>query len=237
MRRLLIAIGTLLVVIVLAAVGVLMIARNVASVSQPPPGPLAYSRSAAVRRADAGVARWLDGQFGLLARQASWLTPAGRSVLDECRLTGGMTSLFGGGTAPTYTCDRTDTRYYAFGGPDQARLSVLGRTLRRLGWGDLTRDSEGPPVMTAQAVTGSAASDDSADNVVLSYSWIARGRHLSVGQDLGALGFRLPRPRSVYIVRSGPDRKQIVGRLTAARQHILIVSIDVTYATKTLHHD
>lgn len=34
-----------------------------------------------------------------------------------------------------YACDRTDTRYYVYGGPDQAPLRVLRRALRALGWG------------------------------------------------------------------------------------------------------
>jgi len=245
-RGLLTGCGVLLaIVIVLVVVAAIVIGRNIANPGRRLPSPGPYARSAAVRRADVLARSYQDRQFARLPKGLAWLVPAGRSILDTCSVGGGVTSLFGGGGEAQEICDRTDTRYYVFGGSASARVGQLKHVLRQLGWGQFLLQANDPPSgtppsgtapeVTAQPETGSALADDTATSMQLQYSWLVQGRLIDVGRELGAVGQRIAQHRNTYLELTAANQKQLVAELTPARRHILIVSIDVTYATKVVN--
>ena len=104
---------------------VIVVVRFYATGAAALPNAAAYGRSAPVRQADAAAAAWQDRQFGALQGQQRWLVPAGRSVADDCMGSGGGSGPFGGETLSNVSCQRTDTRYYAFAGACATRRSEL----------------------------------------------------------------------------------------------------------------
>lgn len=223
--------GLAAVLAALVVAAVVWLGHTTAKLSAPPPGPAAYARSAGVRGDDAAAGAWQDQFFASLRARAPWLAPAGRSVLDVCSAGGGGGGLFDGGSEVIYTCDRYDTRYYAYGGDDAARLRSLRQVLSRLGWGGFTTavPSAGAPLPVVSA-DPTALLAVPVGKAGLQYSWSGRGGRLNLRQDLGAVPARTAPDRDTYLQVVRPDQSQILASLTASRPYVLIVSIDAAYA-------
>jgi hypothetical protein len=226
-------VNRLITVVVVVAVGVivlitgaaLLISHNIAVSRAAPPGPSGYARSAAARKADDAAASWQDQEFASLSRLAPWLGPAGRSLIDACSESGGPGGIFGGGTAVTYSCQRTDTRYYSYGG---TRIAEFNAVLTRLGWHGFAYLPDGTawPEISAQPGT----LPGSIGKLSLEYSWAAHGTALDPDQELGAIPRALPAGEHYYLQVVRPGASSILARLTAADNQVLIVSLTEYYA-------
>jgi hypothetical protein len=219
------------VVIALIAGAGLLIAHNIAARQAPPPGPSGYARSTAVRTADEAAASWQDQEFAALSRLAPWLRQAGRSVIDACSGSGGTSGLFGGGSELAYSCQRTDTRYYGYGGTAIAGFDAV---LTRLGWDDFTYMPTGLrlPEVTAEPSTlaGSAGSAESIGKIGLEYSVAGPGSELVLDQQPGAVPQVLPTREQYYLQVVRSSARSILAHLTPADNQVLIVSLMEYYA-------
>jgi hypothetical protein len=201
-----------------------------------PPDTAAFARAFAARHADAIDSNWIDQQFAQLTRLVPQLTSSGRSVFDVCSPSSSPGPLFGGGaTAYGFTCERTDTRYYAFGQPSAGQVRQLEQVLGRLGWGVFT---PGPPAGTPAAlpvVDASPVTTISAQMIGktgLKFSWAERGSQLNLASDAGVVPPPVGPARNTYIALQRPSLKGILSHLTAGRPHLLIVSLTVIYAQR-----
>lgn len=220
-------------VIVLAA-GLSLWLRHTTAESAPP-DPAAFARSLATRHADEIDTTWDSAQFTRLAQLVPQLTGGGRAVFDACSVEGSPSGLFGGGTGYEFTCSRTDTRYYAFGGPSAAGIRRAERALRQLGWGGFiagprTGSPAGLPVMNADPLTPVAAPP--AGKTGLKLSWAEHATRLNLEHNVGTVPTIIAPRRNTYIAVQRPSLKEILASLTAARPHLLIVSMTATYAQR-----
>jgi hypothetical protein len=200
------------------------------------PDTAAFARAFAARHADAIDSKWIDQQFAQLARLAPQLTSSGRSVFDVCSPSSPPGPFLGSGAvAYGFTCQRTDTRYYAFGGPSAGRVRQLEQVLSRLGWGMFTPGSPAGtptalPVVDASPMTTSSGS--MIGKTGLKFSWAERGIRLDLATDAGAVPPVFGPSVNTYIALQRPSLKGILSHLSADRPHLLIVSLTVIYAQR-----
>lgn len=218
-------------VIVLAGALILWLRHTEGKIDKPAPNPAAYARSTPVRSADAADQSWLARQFAGVVEKAPWLIPVGSSGFDVCSVEGGAPGLFGGGTGYGFYCSRTGTRYYAYGPQGAARIRQLKRALRGLGWAGFESQSEpgqaSLPVFSAQP----AAAALPAGKTELEYSRAQRGNQVYLARDLGAVPSLVAPDLNAYLDVIRPSRAAILGQLTPAHDHLLIISITADYAT------
>jgi hypothetical protein len=201
-----------------------------------PPDTAAFARAFDARHADAIDSRWIDQQFVQLTRLVPELTSSGRSVFDVCSPSRSTGPLIGSG-AMTYgfICQRTDTRYYAFGEPSAGLVGQLEQVLSRLGWGMYTPGSPAGtpaalPVVEASPLTTSPGT--MTGKTGLKFSWAERGSQLDLATDAGAVPPLFGPQVNTYITVQRPSLKGILSHLTAERPHLLIVSLTVIYAQR-----
>jgi hypothetical protein len=202
-----------------------------------PPDTAAFARAFTARHADAIDSKWIDQQFAQLTRLVPQLTSSGRSVFDVCSPSNPGGPFFGSGAmAYGFTCQRTDTRYYAFGGPSAGRVRQVEQVLSRLGWGMFTPDSPSGtpaalPVVDASPVTTSSA--PMTGKTGLKFSWAERGIQLNPASYVGAVPPVVTPHGNTYIVAvQRPILKGILSHLTPERPHLFIVSLTVIYAQR-----
>jgi hypothetical protein len=226
------------VVAVALAVGLLFWLRHtVKSIESGPSSASsrAFAESLLTRRSDGADGKWIGQEFARLARLVPWLTASGHSVFDVCSAAGSSGSLFGGGSVRyEIQCNRTDGRYYTYGGSSAARVHQLERALSRMGWGTFTpvpatEDSSALPVVAADPSAGMPPTGKSA----LQFSWSRRGSQLDLERDIGAVPPLVAPQRNTYIEVLRPTLKAILSHLSAARRHVLIIALTVTYADRT----
>jgi hypothetical protein len=221
-------------VIVLAGALILWLRYTTGKIDKPAPNPAAYARSTPVRSADAADESWLGRQFAGVLEKAPWLIPAGSSVFDVCSVEGGAPGLFGGGTGYGFYCSRTGTRYYAYGSPGAARVRQLRRALRGLGWAGFESESEPGQVSLPTFSAQPAAAAPPAGKTGLEYSWAQHGNQVNLARELGAVPSLVAPDLNTYLDVLRPSRAAILGQLTPAHDHLLIVSITADYATRQL---
>ncbi|MBO0824725.1 MAG: hypothetical protein J2P27_12835 [Actinobacteria bacterium] len=215
----------------MVAIVVLWLRHSFETIQPPAPSPAAFARSAPVRQADETDVSWIDDQFAALAGFAPWLTDAGRSVLDECSVAGGG-SLVGGIDPYQFSCTRTDTRYYAYGGSPGVHIQLLRQALNHLGWTSLslipsTQASTSLPVISAAP---DGTSGLLAGKAGLQFSWTERNGPLNLGQQLGAVSRQTAPQRNTYIETMQPSIHAISSHLTPSHPYLLIVQIAAIYA-------
>lgn len=191
------------------------------------PSPAVYARSAPVRSADVSAGQWTAEQFSGLAAGASWLAPVGRSVLDYCSVQSGSAGLLGGGSGHSFSCSRTEARYYAYRGAGHDRRAQLQRALQRQGWGQFLPLGPSPrPVTDAHWI--SAGDQPPAPDPDLRFSWVSPGR-LDVVHDLGGIGALAAPDRATYLQTVRASRSAILSQLDPGEQ-VLIVAVSLRYA-------
>jgi hypothetical protein len=200
------------------------------------PDVRAYARSGFVRSADRAYAAWFDGQFAALGRAASWLRPAGQSVLDVCQALPSGGAGYGGATSWSLSCQRAQAGYYAYRGDGAARVAQLERTLTRIGWGGFTftpglAATAGQPATPAVLQAGYIASQTApAGKAGLIISW------LSPAQTRAVRGYvRLPVVRATaYVdpIRVVPPDLGLISRAAAQAEGNLVVVELVAEYTK-----
>jgi hypothetical protein len=200
----------------------------------PPPDTAAFARALAVRHADAIDSKWMDQQFAQLTRLVPQLTSSGRSVFDVCSPSSSPGPVIGSGAiAYRFSCERTDTRYYAFGEPSADLVRQLEQVLSRLGWGMFTAGQPAGtptalPVVDASPVT--AISGPMIGKTGLKFSWAERGIQLDLANDAGAVPpAGVPQGNTHVMAVQRPGLKVILSHLTGERPHLLIVSLTVIY--------
>jgi hypothetical protein len=224
------------VAVIVLAVGLFLWFRH--TMARPAaPDTAAFARAFTARHADVIDSKWIDQQFAQLTRLAPQLTSSGRSLFDVCSPSNpDGPFLSSGATAYGYTCQRTDTRYYAFAGPSAGRVRQLEQVLSRLGWGMFTPDQPAGtpaalPVVDASPVTTS--SGPMTGKTGLKFSWAERGVELNLASDAGAVpAVGTPHDNTYVIAVQRPSLKGILSHLTADRPHLLIVSLTVIYAER-----
>jgi hypothetical protein len=167
---------------------------------------------------------------------APWLNASGRSVFDVCFVAGSGGSLFGGGSAGyDIQCNRTDTRYYTYGGSTTAHVGQLERALGHMGWGTFTSASArgGSAALPVVAVTPPAGTPP-AGKSTLQISWAEHGSQLDLGRDIGAVPPLAAPQRNTYIEVLRPSLKGILSRLSDTHSHVLIIALTATYADRTV---
>jgi hypothetical protein len=200
------------------------------------PDTAAFALAFAARHADAIDGKWIDQQFAQLTRLVPQLTSGGRSVFDVCWPSSSPETLSGSAAiAYGFTCERTDTRYYAFGGSSAGRVDQVERVLSRLGWGMFTPGSPAGtpaalPVVDASPVTTS--SGPMTGKTGLKFSWAERGIQLNLASDVGAVPAVVPQGNTYIVAVQRPSLKGILSHLTAERPQLLIVSLTVIYARR-----
>jgi hypothetical protein len=200
------------------------------------PDTAAFARAFAARHADAIDSKWIDRQFAQFTRLAPQLTSSGRSVFDVCSPAHSPGPLFGSGAiAYGFTCQRTDTRYYAFGGPSAGPVRRLEQVFSRLGWGMFITGSPAGtptalPVVDASPVT--TISGPMTGKTGLKFSWAERGIQLNLATDAGSIPPVVPHGASYIIAVQRPSLKGILSHLTTERPHLLIVSLTAIYAQR-----
>ena len=239
-RRLAIA-GFVAVTAVLAigAGFALWVGHNIKRASAPPPGPASYARSTNVRRADSTAIAWQATEFGALQRMAPWLIPAGQSMLDTCSVGGGAGGLFGGGAPVTYSCQRTETRYYVYGASPWRRRTQLEQALGQLGWENFVSQSttahSSAPIADAELIGARVSLPGKVTpigKVSLQYSWDDRGSAFTPAGNLGDVPRVLASSSTrIDLQASGVTQAQISAHLSASHDHVLIVSINEYYAS------
>jgi hypothetical protein len=216
------------------AVGLFLWLRHTMAVPAAP-DPAAFARSYATRHADANDSKWIDQQFAQLTLLAPQLTSSGRSVFDVCSVSGSAGGPFGGGTGYAFTCKRTDTRYYAWGGPSAGGVRQLEQALRRLGWGMFTPVSPAAGAPAALSVVDASLLTTTSALLIgktgLDFSWAQRGINLAGA--IRAVPPVVAPQRNTYIAVQRPSPKEILSHLTANSPDLLILSFSVTYAQQS----
>jgi hypothetical protein len=237
-RGVMVAVWLTIGLILLAAGAFLWIRHNVNATGHAAQNPAGFAHSAPVRRADAADARWLDQQFTRLEGTAPWLSPAGRSVFDVCSADGSAGSLFGGGGARfSFSCQRVDSRYFAFSGPVSARIRQLRRSLGEAGW--TAFESAGSAGASPLPVIGAGVAgqdDPPAGTAVLQLSWAQGGSQVDLQRDIGAVPRLVAPQRNTYLAAIRPGLTAVLGHLTSQHPHLLVVSVAARYAVKNLTH-
>jgi hypothetical protein len=220
-------------VIVLAGAFILWLRYTTGKIDRPAPNPAAYARSTPVRRADAADDSWLGRQFAGVLAKAPWLIPVGSSVFDVCSVEGQGAVLFGGSSGYGFYCSRMRTWYYAYGPQGAARIRQVKRALRGLGWAEFESEPGVPgqaslPTFSAQQTPAAPP----AGRAELEYSWAQRGDQVNLARDLGAVPSLVAPDLNTYLEAMRPSPAAILGRLTPAHDHLLIISITADYATR-----
>jgi len=201
----------------------------------PAPDTAAYTRSATVRRLDQATATWFSGQFRQLGDQASWLRPAGQSVLDYCDASG-TAAAFSGPASWSLSCQRSQVRYYAYGGASASRLRQLERALTRQGWGAFTvvpatPAPAGQPASLPMLIADFTDRPSPVPKIGLQLSWISPAAAQALKQDIG-----MPVATSSRVIAwtqvTAPNLSQITSALTPQRDSVLIVTLRCTYAAR-----
>jgi hypothetical protein len=224
--RLVMMVALLTAAVIVVVIGAVAWLRHTTATANPV-SPELFARSAPARQADSAAGNLLRQQFSGLAVRASWLAPAGRSVLDGCAAAPG--GLDPAGYGPS--CKRVETRYYTYGGPDAPPADKLERVLRAQGWGEFVPASSvgGHAVVSAQPAGPEAGA--LAGKGSLEFSFAAHGRQFDPLTALGALRLITPRPSSLQeLVQVSAD--DIRNHIYAGHDHVLVVSIVFTYMTE-----
>jgi hypothetical protein len=234
-----VAVAAVTVAVIVLAIGLVFWLRytvNKTESGPTAPTPQSFAESSPTRGSDGADSKWISREFAGLTRMAPWLDAAGRSVFDACSVTGSGGSLVGGGSAGyTIQCNRTDTRYYTYGGPTTARIQRLERALSRMGWETFTSilatgGSAALPVVSASPPAGTPP----AGKATLQISWAERGSQLDPGRDIGAVPPLAAPQRNTYLEVLRPSLKGILSRLSQAQPHVLVVALTATYADRTV---
>ncbi len=130
-----------------------------------------------------------------------------------------------GSSEVIYSCQRTDTRYYTYGG---ARIAELNAALTRLGWHDFTYSLDETPLPEVSARPGTLAG--SIGKIGLEYSWAVHGSRIVPDDELGAVPKTLPVWRNYYLQVIRPSTSSVLAHLTAANNQVLIISLIEYYA-------
>jgi hypothetical protein len=200
------------------------------------PSPRAFAESSPTRSADGADSKWIGREFAGLTRMAPWLNASGRSVFDACSVARSGGSLFGGGSAGyDIQCNRTDTRYYSYGGSTTARVRRLERVLSRMGWRTFTLvPATGASAALPVVAAGPPAGTPPAGKSTLQISWAERGSQLDLGRDIGAVPPLAAPQSNTYIQVLQPSLKGILSHLSQTHPHVLILALTTTYADRTV---
>lgn len=217
----------------LAAGGLVAWVGSGLSKHTPAPDTSAYARSAAVQRRDLATATWFSAQLRQIGGRASWLGPAGQSVLDYCRADGSAAPA-GGAIRWSLSCRRSQAAYFVYGGASAGRIRQLERVLTGLGWGDFTITPASPapsasPLELSAGFTGRGG--PAAIQAGLRASWISPARPQALRRDIGRPVVTRSRLVAWRQVRAA-NLSQISRALTGQHDSVLVVTLSATYATR-----